>query len=172
MVAAAAMAGEGAYVLDHKFKDIDGKDVDLEKYKGKVVLMVNTASQCGLTPQYKDLQALYDKYAAKGLSIVGFPANNFGSQEPGTESEIKEFCLKNYGVKFDMMSKSSVKGDDTNDVFKELTGAENGEFAGEIKWNFTKFLVGKDGKVIARFEPRTAPNDPSVTAAIEKALSS
>ena len=159
-------------VLNYKMKSLDGKEVDLAaKYKGKVVLLVNTASKCGLTPQYKALEALHEKYAGKGLSIIGFPANNFGAQEPGSDSEIGEFCLKNYGVKFDMFSKISVKGDDKAPLYKFLTEKEtNGAFAGDITWNFEKFLVGKDGKVIARFAPRTTPDAEEVVKAIEAEL--
>jgi glutathione peroxidase len=166
-----AHAAGGAYVLDQTMKDIDGKPVNLEKYKGKVVLMVNVASKCGFTPQYKDLEALYEKYGQKGFAIVGFPANNFMGQEPGTEAEIKEFCTSKYNVKFDMMSKISVKGDDMAPLYKKLTSPEaNGSFAGDIKWNFTKFLVGKDGKVAARFDTKVSPGDPQVAKAIEAEL--
>lgn len=167
--AAAALAAKGP--LEFKLKDIDGKDVDLSMYKGKVVLMVNVASKCGLTPQYEQLQALHDKYAGKGLAVLGFPANNFGGQEPGTNEEIKRFCTSKYAVKFDMFAKVSVKGQDKCDLYKFLTSKkENGKFGGEIKWNFTKFLIGRDGKVVKRFEPRTKPDAKEVAAAIEKAL--
>ena len=167
--AAAVLAAESP--LEFKLKDIDGKDVDLSKYKGKVVLMVNVASKCGLTPQYEQLQALHDKYAEKGLAILGFPANNFGKQEPGTNKAIKRFCTSKYDVEFDMFAKVSVKGDDQCELYKLLTSTDdNGEFGGEIKWNFTKFLIGRDGKVVGRFEPRTKPDAKKVVAAIEKAL--
>jgi glutathione peroxidase len=127
-------------VLAFKMKSLDGKEVDLAKYHGKVVLFVNVASQCGLTPQYKGLQALHDKYAARGLVIIGVPANEFGKQEPGTDAEISQFCTSNYGVKFDMLSKVVVKGDGICPLYKFLTSKEtNPKFAGEIKWNFTKF---------------------------------
>lgn len=169
-------AGEGAEVLKHKVKDIDGNEVNLEeKYKGKVVMIVNVASKCGLTPQYEQLQAMHAKYHDQGLAILGFPANNFGRQEPGTLTEIKEFCSSKYDVQFDMFSKISVKDDDQegekHPIYKDLTSEEkNGDFGGEIKWNFTKFLVGKDGKVAARFEPKTKPDDPEVVKAIEAEL--
>ncbi len=167
--ASAALAAKGP--LDFTVKNIDGESVDLSRYKGKVVLIVNVASRCGLTPQYQQLQELHDKYADKGLAILGFPANNFNGQEPGDEKQIKEFCTGEYGVKFDMFSKVSVKGDDACELYKHLTSEkENGEFGGEIKWNFTKFLVGRDGKVIARFEPRTKPDAKEVVVAVEKAL--
>lgn len=169
-ICASAFAG-GAQVLDHKVQDINGKDVDLSQYKGKVVLIVNVASKCGLTPQYEQLVALHKQYADKGLAILGFPANNFMGQEPGTNEEIKEFCTKNYGVEFDMFSKISVKGEDMADLYKELTSKDaNGEFGGDIAWNFTKFLVNKKGEVVARFEPRTKPDAPEVIAAIEAEL--
>ncbi|MBI5095927.1 MAG: glutathione peroxidase [Candidatus Hydrogenedentes bacterium] len=158
-------------VLTYKMKDITGKEVDLSKYKGKVLLVVNVASKCGLTPQYEKLEALHEKYAPKGLAILGFPANNFGAQEPGTNDEIKTFCTTKYNVKFDMFSKISVKGDDIDPLYKDLTSAEkDGPFAGEIKWNFTKFLVGRDGKVVKRIEPKTTPDDPEVIKAIEAEL--
>lgn len=164
-------SGIGAHVLDHSVKDIDGKDIDLEKYKGKVVMIVNVASKCGLTPQYEQLVALHEKYRDEGLEILGFPANNFLRQEPGTNEEIKAFCSLKFGVDFDLFSKISVKGDDIAPLYAQLTSEEdNGEFGGEIKWNFTKFLVNRDGEVVARFEPRTTPDAAEVVAAIEKHL--
>ena len=157
--------------LDFTMKTIDGKPQKLGDYRGKVVMMVNVASQCGLTPQYKGLEALYEKYKEQGLVVVGFPANNFGGQEPGTEAEIKEFCTTNYGVTFPMMSKISVKGDDKHPLYKFLTEKETaGDFAGDVEWNFGKFLVDRNGNLMARFNPRTPPDDASVTGAIEKAL--
>jgi glutathione peroxidase len=166
-----AMGGDGVSVLEHKVTDINGKEVELADYKGKVLLIVNVASKCGLTPQYEGLQAVYEKYKDKDLVVLGFPANNFGGQEPGTEVEILEFCTSKYDVTFDMFSKISVKGDDKHPLYKDLTDEEkNGEMGGEIGWNFTKFLVGKDGKVTARFEPRVKPTADEVTAAIEAEL--
>ncbi len=157
--------------LDFTMTNIDGKDVPLSKYKGKVVLVVNVASKCGMTPQYEQLQAVYEKYEGKGLTILGFPANEFGKQEPGSDEEIKTFCTKNYGVSFDMFSKIVVKGDETHELYKFLTSKKTaGEFAGEIPWNFTKFLIDRDGKLIARFGPRTKPDDAEVVKAIEEAL--
>lgn len=157
--------------LDFTVQDINGKDVDLSKYDGKVVMIVNTASKCGLTPQYEALEALYGKYKDKGFVILGFPANNFMKQEPGTNEEIKFFCTSKYNVTFDMFSKISVKGDDQAPLYKYLTSEEtNKEFAGDISWNFEKFLVGRDGKVINRFSPKTTPDDPKVVEAIESAL--
>jgi len=158
--------------LDFTMKDIDGKDVDLAKtYKGKVVLMVNVASKCGLTPQYEELEKLYEGYKARGLVILGFPANEFGAQEPGTEKEIKEFCTSKYKVTFPMFSKIVVKGEGIHPLYKFLTEKETDPaYAGVIQWNFTKFLVGRDGKLAARFEPKTTPSSKEVVAAIEAAL--
>ena len=162
-------AAAASSVLDFKMKDIDGKDVKLNQYKGKVLLVVNVASKCGYTPQYEALQAGYAKYKDQGFLILGFPANNFGGQEPGTATEIKEFCSSKYKVTFPLFAKISVKGDDQDPLYSFLTGKEtNSEFAGDIKWNFTKFLVDRSGKVVARFEPKVKPDDPEVTAAIEK----
>jgi len=158
-------------VLDFKMKSLAGQEVDLKKYQGDVVLIVNTASKCGLTPQYKGLQMLHDAYHGRGLTILGFPANNFSGQEPGTDAQIGEFCQKNYGVKFDMFSKISVKGDDTAPLYKFLTEpATNPKFSGDIRWNFEKFLIGRDGQVIARFAPPVAPDSKEVLAAVEAAL--
>jgi len=157
--------------LSFTMKTLDGKTVELSKYKGNVVMFVNVASQCGLTPQYKQLEALHEKYADKGLRIIGVPANNFGSQEPGTNEEIAEFCKKNYGVKFDMLSKVSVKGNDQCDLYKFLTSKEtNPKFAGDITWNFEKFIIGRDGNVVARFAPRVKPDAPEVITVIEAEL--
>jgi glutathione peroxidase len=156
--------------LAFKMKDIDGKEIDLAKFQGKVVMFVNVASKCGLTPQYKALQATYDKYKDKGLVIVGVPANEFGKQEPGTDTEIKEFCTSEYKVTFPMLSKVVVKGKGITPLYDYLTNKTDKKLQGEIKWNFTKFIVGRDGEVKARFEPRTAPTDKAVTSAIEAAL--
>jgi glutathione peroxidase len=157
-------------VHDFKVKNIKGDDVDLSGYKGKVLLIVNVASKCGATPQYDPLQALYAKYADKGLVVLGFPANNFGAQEPGSDEEIAEFCTSNYSVEFPMFSKVSVKGDDKAPLFTYLTAAENPDKQGDIGWNFEKFLVGKDGKLIRRFPTKVKPDDATVVAAIEEAL--
>jgi glutathione peroxidase len=159
-----------APVLNFKMKTIDGKEVDLSKYQGKVVLFVNVASECGLTPQYKGLQALHDKYAREGLAIIGVPANEFGSQEPGSNREISQFCTSKYGVKFDMLAKVVVKGEGICPLYKFLTSKETDpKFAGDIKWNFTKFLI-VDGEIVARFEPRVEPQSPEVIKAIEEGL--
>jgi glutathione peroxidase len=151
----------------HEFtmNSLTGKPVPLADYKGKVVLVVNVASKCGYTPQYEGLEKLYEKYKDQGLVILGFPANNFMSQEPGTNEEIGAFCKSKYGVTFPMFSKISVKGDDKAPLYQFLTTT-----GGEIPWNFTKFLVGKDGKPIERFGPKTTPDAAELTSAIEKAL--
>ena len=151
----------------HEFtlNSIDGRPAPLSAYQGKVVLIVNVASRCGFTPQYAGLEALYEKYKDRGFAILGFPANNFGAQEPGTNEEIKTFCSSKYNVTFPMYSKISVKGDDKAPLYQFLTAT-----GGEIQWNFTKFLVDKSGKVVARFEPKVTPESPDVAEAIEKAL--
>jgi glutathione peroxidase len=152
----------------HEFtlNDIDGKPVSLAEFKGKVVLIVNVASRCGFTPQYTGLEALYEKYKDQGFVIVGVPANNFGAQEPGTNEEIKTFCTRKYNVSFPMLAKVSVKGDDITPLYKYLTETKGGD----VKWNFTKFLIGKDGQVAERFESAVKPDDPALTAAVESAL--
>ena len=166
-----AEKSEGVSILSHKMENIQGKKIDLKEYKGKVVMLVNVASECGLTPQYKGLQKLHKEYSEKGLAILGFPANNFGQQEPGTNEEIRTFCKSNYGVEFDMFSKISVKGEDIDPLYESLTSKkENGELGGEIEWNFTKFLVDREGKVVKRFAPRTKPGAKEVVAAIEGEL--
>jgi cytochrome c peroxidase len=166
-----AKDGEVRSPLDFSMVNIDGELNDLGDYKGKVVMMVNVASKCGLTPQYKALQAIYNRYLAKGFVILGFPANNFRSQEPGTNEEIKEFCSVNYGVTFPMFSKISVLGEDKHPLYAYLTGKEtNSSFAGDIRWNFEKFLINREGKVIARFEPKTEPDSKEVVTAIENAI--
>ena len=150
-------------------KDIDGKEVDLAKYAGQVVMFVNVASECGLTKQYKELQALHEKFKDQGFSVVGFPCNDFGAQEPGTNEEIKIFCTEKYNVSFPMFDKLHVKGEEQHPLYSALTGKE-GAFPGDVKWNFGKFLVGRDGKPIMRIEPKTKVDDAAVVAAIEKAL--
>lgn len=158
-----------ASLYDFTLPNIDGTETALLSYAGHVLLIVNVASKCGLTPQYAQLEALHQQYKDKGLRILGFPANNFGAQEPGTEAEIKDFCSLTYGVTFDMFSKISVKGEDIHPLYAYLTGLP-APLGGEIEWNFGKFLVGKDGTVIARFPASTKPDDPTVVAAIEAAL--
>ncbi|MDB5480239.1 MAG: btuE [Caulobacteraceae bacterium] len=176
-------------VADIPIQTIDGKPASLADYKGKVALVVNVASKCGLTPQYEGLEALYRDYRDKGLVVLGFPANDFGAQEPGTNEEIASFCTTNFAVDFPMFAKITVVGPDKHPLYKALTSAKpeaQGDAAGfrerlkgygmtpnpvpEVLWNFEKFLVGKNGEVIARFAPTTAPNDPALVGAIEAAL--
>ncbi len=160
-----------APVLNFKMNRLDGTPADLSAYQGKVVLIVNTASQCGLTPQYEALEDLHEKFADKGLAVIGFPANEFGAQEPGSNEEIASFCAKNYGVKFDMFSKVVVKGKGQCDLYKFLTSKDTDpKFAGEITWNFEKFLVSRKGEIVARFAPRIKPDDEKVIQAIEAEL--
>ena len=148
-------------VLQFKMKSLDGKTIDLAKYQGKVVLMVNVASECGYTPQYKGLQALHEKYAKDGLAILGFPCNDFGSQEPGSEREIASFCKKNYGVTFDMFAKVGITVKEPAPLYKHLTSKEtNAKHAGPVRWNFEKFLIGRDGTIIARFASDVDPESP------------
>src|SRR5437879_1125713 len=155
-------------VLNFKMKTLAGTEVDLSQYQGKPILIVNVASRCGYTPQYKGLQALHDKYAKEGLVVLGVPSNDFGKQEPGTSEEIAAFCQSNYGVKFDMLEKVVVKGEDKVPLYKVLTSKETDpKFSGEIKWNFTKFLISRDGEIVNRFEPKVEPESKKVTAAIE-----
>ncbi len=156
--AALVPAAFGASVYDYTMKNIDGKPVALSSFKGKLLLVVNVASKCGFTPQYTGLEALYEKYKGQGFVIAGFPANNFLSQEPGTDEEIKTFCSTKYNVSFPMFSKISVKGDDQAALYKYLTDkGANPETGGDIKWNFTKFLVDRNGRIIKRFEPQVTP---------------
>lgn len=149
-------------VYTFKLKNIDGKDFSLSKYKGKKLLIVNTASKCGFTPQYAELQKLADQYKDK-LVVVGFPANNFGGQEPGTNTDVKEFCQKNFGVTFPLSEKVSVKGDDIAPIFKYLTAEPNPDFTGEIKWNFEKFLIDENGKLIHRYRSAVKPLSEEIT---------
>lgn len=158
-------------VYDFTVKDIDGKDVSLSQYKGKVLLIVNVASLCGNTPQYKDIQSLYEKYSNKGLVVLGFPANNFMGQEPGSNKEIKQFCTKEYAVTFPMFSKISVKGKDIAPLYNYLTQkSENGVIDAKVGWNFQKFLINKKGTVVTSVAPGKSVNDAEVMSAIEKAL--
>lgn len=166
---AAALSSESA--LNYKMKSIDGAEVDLNDYKGKVVLVVNVASRCGLTGQYKQLQALHEKYADQGLVILGFPCNQFLGQEPGSEEEIKTFCETKYGVTFPMFAKVEVNGKGACDLYKHLTSLELAPVGkGDISWNFEKFLIDREGNPVARFSPRTKPDDAQIVAGIEKAL--
>ena len=153
---------------DFKVKDIDGNDFDMASLKGKKVLVVNTASKCGLTPQYEGLEALYKKYGGDKFVIVGFPANNFLAQEPGTNAEIAEFCQKNYGVSFPMMSKISVKGDDMAPIYHWLTEkSENGKTDSSVAWNFQKYMIDENGQLVDYVSPKTAPDDAKIVNWIE-----
>jgi glutathione peroxidase len=168
MMTTTLIAGSGLYSFT--LNSIDGKPAPLADYKGKVILIVNVASQCGYTPQYSALEANYEKYKAKGFVILGFPANNFGAQEPGTNEEIKTFCTRKYNVTFPMYAKISVKGDDQAPLYGYLTKETGAGISGDIKWNFTKFLVDRNGNVVQRFEPAVTPDSKDVTDAIEKHL--
>lgn len=157
-----------ASIYDFKVTALDGTTIDFAKFKGKKIMIVNTASQCGNTPQYADLEAMYKKYGGK-LVIVGFPANNFGAQEPGTNKEISEFCTKNYGVSFPMAAKISVKGDDMAPIYHWLTEKKyNGLKDSEVKWNFQKYLINERGQLVEVFEPRNKVTSPEIIAAVEK----
>jgi glutathione peroxidase len=170
-VACASVSAQPKSIYDFTMKSIDGEQVSLGSYSGKVVLLVNVASKCGFTPQYAGLEALYEKYKDRGLVIVGVPANNFMQQEPGTNEEIKKFCSNKYNVTFPMMAKVSVLGDDKAPLYSFLTDkSADPQFAGDIKWNFTKFLFDRTGKPVARFEPNVAPDSTEVTTAIESAF--
>jgi glutathione peroxidase len=158
-------------VLNFTMFTLDGKTVDLSKYQGKVVMFVNVASECGLTKQYKELEALHEKYGKDGLAIVGVPANEFGRQEPGSNEEIAKFCSTKYNVKFDMLGKVVVKGEGICPLYKFLTSKEtNPKFAGDIGWNFAKFVIGRNGEVVSRFKPEIKPDAPEVIAVIEAEL--
>src|SRR5580698_7210851 len=169
LVFAAALFG-AASVYEFTLNSIDGAPAPLAAYKGKVLLLVNVASKCGFTPQYKELEAVYEKYKDQGLVVIGFPANNFGAQEPGTNEEIKTFCSRKYNVTFPMYSKISVKGADIAPLYAYLTKETGAGMTGDIKWNFTKFLVDRNGKVVQRFESAVTPDSKELTAAIEKQL--
>ena len=168
VMATSLSAGSGLYSFT--LNSIDGKPTPLADYKGKVILLVNVASQCGYTPQYGALEAIYEKYKDRGFVILGFPANNFGAQEPGTNEEIKTFCSRKYNVTFPMYAKISVKGDDLAPLYSYLTKETGTGIAGDIQWNFTKFLVDRNGNVVQRFEPAVTPDSSQVTSAIEKQL--
>lgn len=160
-----------APVLNFTMKDIDGNPVNLARYQGNVILMVNVASFCGNTPQYAGLEKMYEQYKAKGFTILAFPANEFGHQEPGTNKEIKEFCTSKYNVSFPVFSKIVVKGDGQAPLYKLLTDKEtNPQYAGDIEWNFAKFLIDRNGQIVGRFKAGTKPETPDVVAAIQKQL--
>ena len=157
--------------LRFKMKSLGGKEVDLSKYEGKVALIVNVASKCGFTPQYKQLQDLHEKYADKGLAVLGFPCNQFLRQEPGSAEEIRQFCQVNYGVTFDMFAKIDVNGKDAAELYRLLTSLETKpKGPGKVSWNFEKFLLDRNGFVVGRFGSRTKPDDPELVALIEREL--
>jgi glutathione peroxidase len=162
-------AGAAGSIYDIPLKDIDGKDVSLKAYQGKVLLIVNVASKCGFTPQYTALEALNQKYKDQGLVVLGFPCNQFGGQEPGTDAEIKQFCTGKYNVTFPMFDKLEVNGANRHPLYVVLAGADS-PFPGDIKWNFTKFLIGRDGKILNRFDSKVKPDSEEVIKAIEAAL--
>lgn len=154
---------------DFKVKDINGKEFDLSSLKGKKVLVVNTASKCGYTPQYEQLESIYRAYGNDKFTVIAFPANNFGSQEPGTDAEVEEFCKKNYGVSFPIMSKISVKGNDMHPLYKWLTSKkENGVMDSEVKWNFQKYLIDENGKLVNVYESKVKPDDDKIVSWIKK----
>ncbi|WP_340104165.1 glutathione peroxidase [Rhodohalobacter sp. 8-1] len=157
-------------IYDAEVTTIDGEEITLERYAGDVLLIVNTASECGYTPQYKGLQALYEEYSDQGVTVLGFPANNFGGQEPGSDEEILQFCEVNYGVEFPMFSKVSVKGENIHPLFNYLTTADNESFTGEINWNFEKFLIDRNGNLIKRFRSKTEPMSEEITSSINNLL--
>ncbi len=166
-----SFADDHECALNFKAKTIDGEEVDLEDYEGQVVLVVNVASECGLTKQYKGLQSLYEQYRDKGFVILGFPCNQFGSQEPGSEAEIKQFCSTKFNVSFPMFSKVDVNGEHAAPIYQYLTSKETQPTgSGEISWNFEKFLIGRNGQLVHRFAPPTAPNDAALVKAIEAEL--
>jgi glutathione peroxidase len=171
LLVAAAVAGGSPTALNFKMKGLDGKDVDLGQYQGKVVMIVNVASKCGLTPQYKQLQAIHEKYAPEGLVILGFPCNQFNQQEPGSAEEIRQFCSVNYRVAFPLLAKIEVNGPGACPLYKYLTALDaKPKGAGKIAWNFEKFIIGRSGAVVARFDPRTKPDAPEVVRVIETEL--
>jgi len=169
MLSAAAAQAADRSIYDIPLKDIDKKPTSLKAHRGKALLIVNVASECGLTSQYEGLEALHRKYQGKGFAVLGFPCNQFGGQEPGTNEQIKKFCSSNYSVTFPMFDKIEVKGKNQHPLYRKLAGAKS-KFSGDVGWNFAKFLVGKDGKVIARFDPNEEPGSQKLVAAIEKAL--
>ena len=169
LLCAAATAVRAGSLYDAPVSTIDGQAASLAPYKGEVMLVVNVASKCGFTKQYGALETTYEKYKDRGFVVLGFPCNQFKNQEPGTNEEIKTFCTKTYGVAFPLFDKINVNGPERHPLYTELAGPAS-PYPGDIKWNFTKFLVGRDGKVLARFEPKTTPDSPEVAAAIEQAL--
>jgi len=169
IMAQIVLAETNSSLYDIPLKDIDGKPTSLKAYQGKVLLIVNVASKCGFTPQYEGLEAIQKKYEAKGFTVLGFPCNDFGSQEPGTADEIKTFCSSNYSVTFPLFEKLHVKGGEQHPLYAALTGKDS-PFPGDISWNFNKFVVGRDGKIVKRFDSKATPESAQVTGAIEAAL--
>jgi glutathione peroxidase len=157
------------FVLDYRMNRIDGTPQDLADYRGQVLLLVNVASKCGLTPQYDALEALYDRYRERGFAVLGFPANDFAGQEPGSDAQIADFCRSTYGVRFPMFSKITVKGEGQHPLYRELTSLP-APIGGEVQWNFQKYLVNRRGEVVAKFDPRTKPDDPALVAKLEALL--
>jgi len=170
LMVAMVTSENGETVYDFKLNLIDGKEVEMSEFKGKVLLIVNTASKCGFTPQYDGLQAIHEKYKDRGFTVLGFPANNFGGQEPGTNEEIQEFCRVNFGVNFPLFSRISVKGEEIHPMFDYLVNMENEDFTGEIGWNFEKFLVDRNGNLLRRFKSSVKPESKDITRAIELLL--
>jgi glutathione peroxidase len=170
LMVAMVTSENGETVYDFKLNLIDGKEVEMSEFKDKVLLIVNTASECGFTPQYDGLQAIYEKYKDRGFYVLGFPANNFGGQEPGTNEEILEFCRVNFGVNFPLFSRISVKGEEIHPLFEYLVKAENEDFTGEIGWIFEKFLVDRNGNLLRRFKSNVKPESEEITGAIEQLL--
>jgi glutathione peroxidase len=169
LFAASAFAADMKSLYDIPLKDIDGKPTSLKAYQGKVLLIVNVASKCGFTPQYKGLEAIHLKYQSRGFTVLGFPCNDFGAQEPGSNEQIKQFCTADYSVTFPMFDKLHVKGSEQHPLYAALTGKE-APFPGDVGWNFGKFLIGKDGKIVKRFDSKVTPESAEVTAAVEEAL--
>jgi glutathione peroxidase len=169
LAATSAIAADAPSIADIPLKDIDGKPTSLKAYDGKVLMLVNVASHCGNTKQYKQLEEVYAKYKDQGLVVLGIPCNDFGAQEPGTNEEIKTFCTTKFSVTFPMLDKVHVKGAEQHPLYAALTG-KDGAFPGDVKWNFGKFIVGRDGKAISRVEPKTLPDDADVIKTIEEAL--
>jgi len=163
------MAQNTTKLQDIPLKDINGKETSLKKYAGEVLLIVNVASKCGHTPQYESLEAIYEKYKGRGFAVLGFPCNDFGKQEPGSNEEIKQFCSAKYNVTFPLFDKLHVKGPEQHPLYTALSGKES-PFPGDVKWNFGKFLIGRDGKIVKRFDSAAKPDSPQVTQAIESAL--
>jgi glutathione peroxidase len=164
-----APVAKEAFVLDYQMKRLDGTSQNLADYRGQVLLLVNVASKCGLTPQYDGLEKLFDRYRDRGFSVLGFPANDFAGQEPGSDAQIAEFCRSTYGVRFPMFSKISVKGEAQHPLYREITGLP-APLGGEVQWNFQKYLVNRRGEVVAKFDPRTAPDDPALVGQLEALL--